>query len=82
MVIVSTQKTQLGISSSQISVCAFLHRIAGANDFRFLFSGGFFFGGGYNLCSMIMILVLVLPIPGDALVLSRWISQVAGDFFV
>ena len=46
VVIVSTQKTQLGISSSQISVCAFLHRIAGANDFRFLFSGGFNFFWG------------------------------------
>ena len=40
------------------------------------------FLGGNNLYTMIMILVLVLPIPGDDLVLSRWISQVTGDFLV
>ena len=41
VVIVSTQKTQFEIYLSQISVCAFLHIIAGANDLRFLFSDGF-----------------------------------------
>ena len=40
------------------------------------------FSGGNNLYTMIMILVLVLPIPGDDLVLSRWISQVTGEFLI